>query len=71
MSTNSGGAAMGMRTKDFLASIPTFSDFSDEQLTTLEQKAEIQTFTMGEIVFRQGYLVVISSSSMNLLAIQI
>jgi signal-transduction protein with cAMP-binding, CBS, and nucleotidyltransferase domain len=45
---------MGMRTKDFLASIPTFSDFSDEQLTTLEQKAEIQTFTMGEIVFRQG-----------------
>ena len=47
-------ASIGMRTKDFLASIPSFSDFSDEQLTTLEQKAETKTFTMGEIVFRQG-----------------
>jgi CRP-like cAMP-binding protein len=43
-----------MRTKDFLASIPSFADFTDEQLTTLEQKATTTTFQAGEVIFKQG-----------------
>lgn len=43
-----------MGTKDFLASIPAFANFSDQQLTTLEQKASISKFPVGEIIFRQG-----------------
>lgn len=43
-----------MRAKDFLASIPAFADFSDQQLTTMEQKSTICKFEEGEVVFRQG-----------------
>jgi CRP-like cAMP-binding protein len=43
-----------MRTKDFLASIPSFADFTDEQLTTLEQKATVAKFKAGEVIFKQG-----------------
>ena len=43
-----------MRTKDFLASIPSFADFTDEQLTTLEQRATMATFNAGDVVFKQG-----------------
>lgn len=43
-----------MRAKDFLASIPAFADFSDQQLCDLEQKASVMTFDAGEVIFRQG-----------------
>ncbi len=43
-----------MGIKDFLASIPSFSDFTDQQLTTLEQKATTSQFAAGEIIFKQG-----------------
>lgn len=43
-----------MRTKDFLASIPSFADFTDEQLTILEQKATSTTFKAGDVIFKQG-----------------
>lgn len=45
---------MQMRTRDFLATIPAFSDFSDQQLIALEQKAQICKYGAGDIVFRQG-----------------
>jgi len=43
-----------MGAKDFLASIPSFSDFTDQQLTTLEQKATTATFAPQSIIFKQG-----------------
>jgi CRP-like cAMP-binding protein len=43
-----------MQLKDFLASIPSFADFSESQLLNLERKATIAKFDEGEIVFRQG-----------------
>ena len=43
-----------MRLKDFLAAIPIFSDFTDQQLVTLESRATICSFKEGDIVFRQG-----------------
>lgn len=43
-----------MRLRDFLASMPSFADFTDQQLLKLEQKAVITTFSMGEVVFKQG-----------------
>lgn len=43
-----------MRAKDFLASIPAFADFSDQQLTVMEQKSTICKFEAGEVLFRQG-----------------
>jgi CRP-like cAMP-binding protein len=43
-----------MSTKNVLASIPSFADFTDEQLTTLEQKATTTTFQAGEVIFKQG-----------------
>ena len=43
-----------MRLKDFLASIPSFSDFTDEQLLSLETKARIQKYDTGDVIFRQG-----------------
>lgn len=55
--TGAGGGASGglqMRAKDFLASIPSFADFTDQQLITLEQKATIAKFSAGEVIFRQG-----------------
>lgn len=51
-----GGARekMQMRAKDFLASIPAFADFTDQQLTVMEQKSKICKFSANEIVFLQG-----------------
>lgn len=46
--------ASSMRLKDFLASIPSFSDFTDEQLLSLESKATIKNFESGDIIFKQG-----------------
>ncbi|CAM9423136.1 unnamed protein product, partial [Ectocarpus fasciculatus] len=43
-----------MRLKDFLASIPSFADFSENQLVTLERKAKIAKFAENEVVFCQG-----------------
>lgn len=43
-----------MRLRDFLASMPSFADFTDQQLLKLEQKAVITTFSNGDIVFKQG-----------------
>jgi len=43
-----------LRLKDFLVSIPIFSEFTDQQLLTLEQKATIKRYTAGDIVFKQG-----------------
>jgi CRP-like cAMP-binding protein len=43
-----------MRAKDFLASIPSFADFTDEQLTSLEKKSTIARFPAGEVIFKQG-----------------
>jgi phosphatidylinositol-4,5-bisphosphate 3-kinase len=49
-----GGGANNMRLKDFLASINSFSNFTDQQLVTLEQKAKVVQFEKDEIVFKQG-----------------
>lgn len=48
------GGANNMRLKDFLASVSSFSNFTDQQLVTLEQKAKIIKFQQGELVFKQG-----------------
>jgi CRP-like cAMP-binding protein len=48
------GAHLPMRAKDFLASIPAFADFSDQQLMILEQKSTVCKFMANEVVFRQG-----------------
>jgi CRP-like cAMP-binding protein len=45
---------LAMRTRDFLATIPAFSDFSDQQLISLEQRAHFCKFNTGDIIFRQG-----------------
>ena len=47
-------SASKMRLRDFLASIPSFSDFTDHQLITLEQKATLRDYSAGDVVFRQG-----------------
>ena len=47
-------SGLQMRAKDFLASIPSFADFTDQQLITLEQKSSLRRFEQGEVVFRQG-----------------
>jgi CRP-like cAMP-binding protein len=43
-----------MRLRDFLASIPSFSDFTDQQFVTLEQKAQMKDFPANEVIFKQG-----------------
>jgi len=43
-----------LRLKDFLASIPSFSDLSDQQLLTLERHATLGRYEAGEVIFRQG-----------------
>ena len=43
-----------LRLKDFLASISSFSEFTDQQLLTLEQKATIKRYAPDHIVFKQG-----------------
>jgi len=43
-----------LRLKDFLVSIPSFSEFTDQQLLTLEQKATIKRYAPNDIVFKQG-----------------
>jgi CRP-like cAMP-binding protein len=47
-----GSAPMNLR--DFLASLPSFSDFSDKQLSTLEKNAVLKEFAADEVIFRQG-----------------
>eukprot|EP00605_Chrysophyceae_sp_TOSAG23-4_P000003 GSChrysophyteH1.ASY1.ANO1.3.1 assembled CDS len=42
------------RLKDFLVSISSFSDFSETQLLTLEQKAVIKRYNPNDIIFKQG-----------------
>jgi CRP-like cAMP-binding protein len=42
-----------MRLKDFLASIPSFSDFSEQQLLLLERRASISKYQPDEIIFYQ------------------
>lgn len=51
---NKENPGLKMRTKDFLASIPSFADFTDEQLTTLEEKATLVRFAAGDVIFKQG-----------------
>lgn len=43
-----------MRLKDFLASIPSFSDFSEQQLLLLERRASISKYNVNEVIFYQG-----------------
>ena len=43
-----------MRLKDFLASIPSFSDFSEQQLLLLERRASISKFEENDVIFYQG-----------------
>ncbi len=43
-----------MRLKDFLVSIPSFQDFSEQQLLLLERRATVVKFKSGEVLFRQG-----------------
>jgi CRP-like cAMP-binding protein len=43
-----------MRLKDFLASIPLFADFSEQQLLLLERRASIHKYNIGEVIFYQG-----------------
>jgi CRP-like cAMP-binding protein len=53
--SNAEGKFLGdMRLKDFLASIPSFCDFTDEQLLTLEKRATIEKFKVGDVIFKQG-----------------
>jgi CRP-like cAMP-binding protein len=49
---SSGGSSM--RLKDFLVSISSFADFSDQQLLTLEQKVKIITYKDGDMIIKQG-----------------
>jgi CRP-like cAMP-binding protein len=60
-----------MRLKDFLASIPNFLDFSDEQLRKLEEKAEAYRYVPNEIICKQGdpaeHLFVIRQGSVDIL----
>ena len=43
-----------MRLKDFLVSIPSFQDFSEQQLLLLERRATVVKFKANEVLFRQG-----------------
>ena len=46
--------AFDMRLKDFLVSIPSFQDFSEQQLLLLERRATVVKFKPNEVLFRQG-----------------
>jgi hypothetical protein len=46
--------AFDMRLKDFLVSIPSFQDFSEQQLLLLERRATVVKFRTNEVLFRQG-----------------
>lgn len=46
--------AFDMRLKDFLVSIPSFQDFSEQQLLLLERRATVVKFKANEVLFRQG-----------------
>ena len=48
------GSNQPMRTRDFLASIPSFADFTDDQLTILEKKSVVASFPAGMVIFKQG-----------------
>lgn len=43
-----------MRLRDFLASMPSFADFTDNQLLKLEQNAKIIHYNNGDVIFKQG-----------------
>ena len=45
---------LNQRHRDFLTTIPAFSDFTDTQLLILEQRAEIRSYQYGDIIFKQG-----------------
>lgn len=47
-------SATHMSTKDFLATIPAFGDFTDQQLKVLEEKATIELFVKDDVIFKQG-----------------
>merc|ERR1719487_900127 len=59
-----------MRLKDFLASIPSFSDFSDVQLSVLERKATVRKYSDDSVIFYQGeagdYFYIIQSGSVDI-----
>lgn len=42
------------RHRDFLTTIPAFSDFTDSQLITLEQQADLTNYSKGDVIFKQG-----------------
>lgn len=46
--------AFDMRLKDFLVSIPSFQDFSEQQLLLLERRATVVKFKANDVLFRQG-----------------
>lgn len=62
--------ASNMRLKDFLASIPSFSDFSDVQLSVLERKATVRKYSPDSVIFYQGdagdYFYIIQSGSVDI-----
>lgn len=43
-----------LRLKDFLVSISSFSEFTEQQLLTLERKATIKRYNSEDIIFKQG-----------------
>lgn len=43
-----------MRLKDFLVSIPSFQDFSEQQLLLLERRATVVKFKSNDVLFQQG-----------------
>jgi len=47
-----GGYTMDL--KDFLASMPIFSNCSDQQLSILENNARLKLFKAQDVIFRQG-----------------
>jgi CRP-like cAMP-binding protein len=47
-------SANHMSTKDFLATISAFADFTDQQLRIMEDKATVELFALDEIIFKQG-----------------
>lgn len=49
-----GGEGPSPNFRDFLSSMPSFSDFSDEQLSSLEANAVLRSFEANEIIFKQG-----------------
>ena len=53
-STATDAQISGGNFRNFLASMPSFSDFSDNQLRSLESTAILKNFKADEIIFKQG-----------------